>query len=238
MIAGELKTLWQLLRGVPRTGTHAERLQGFYAPQAAHYDRFRERLLEGRAELVEQLMIKAGERVVELGAGTGRNAEYYRAQIPNLAGVELVDLCPALLAQARRRVIQWANVAVIEADATHYRPSGEVDHVYFSYALTMIPDWSTAIDNALAMLRPGGTLGVVDFYHSQTQPAPGMAQHGGWSRHFWPWWFRHDGVRLSAAHLPYLQERVQQRYLREGLAPVPYLPGLRVPYYVLVGTKS
>ena len=72
--------------------------------------------MEGRAELVEQLMIKAGERVVELGAGTGRNAEYYRAQIPNLAGVELVDLCPALLAQARRRVIQWANVAVIEAE--------------------------------------------------------------------------------------------------------------------------
>lgn len=102
--------------------------------------------MEGRAELVEQLMIKAGERVVELGAGTGRNPEYYRPQIPNLAGVELVDLCPALLAQARRRVIQWANVAVIEADATHYRPFGEVDHVYFSYALTMIPDWSTAIE--------------------------------------------------------------------------------------------
>jgi hypothetical protein len=36
--------------------------------------------------------------------------------------------------------------------------------VYFSYALTMIADWRRALDNALAMLAPGGTLGVVDFH--------------------------------------------------------------------------
>ena len=42
--------LLSLLRGMPRSATHEERLQAFYAPQAAHYDAFRERLLQGRRE--------------------------------------------------------------------------------------------------------------------------------------------------------------------------------------------
>ncbi|MGB5833439.1 MAG: hypothetical protein WBG92_15785 [Thiohalocapsa sp.] len=50
---------------------------------------------------------------------------------------------------------------VIEADACTYRPARPVDLVYFSYALTMIPDWPAAIDNALAMINTGGLLGVV-----------------------------------------------------------------------------
>jgi SAM-dependent methyltransferase len=66
------------------------------------------------------------------------------------------------------------NVRVIEGDAVTYRPDGPVDCVYFSYSLTMIPNWEGALGNALAMLKPGGRLGVVDFYVSQPVPAPGL----------------------------------------------------------------
>ncbi len=58
-----------------------------------------------------------------------------------------------------------------------YRPADPADCVYFSYALTMIPDWRRAIDNAIAMLAPGGTLGVVDFHLPDAglgQPASGV----------------------------------------------------------------
>ena len=38
------------------------------------------------------------------------------------------------------------------------------DVVRESYSLTMIPDWFAALDQAYAMLKPGGTIGIVDFF--------------------------------------------------------------------------
>src|SRR5258706_8024150 len=46
-----------MLRGIPQSGTHAENLQSFYGTQADDYDRFRERLLQGRAELITRLRL-------------------------------------------------------------------------------------------------------------------------------------------------------------------------------------
>ena len=128
----------RLVRGQPPTGSHAERLQAFYDPQAEQYDAFRERLLHGRAELMDLLAPAPGAEAVELGAGTGCNLGFLGERLPTLANIDLVDLCPALLEQARRRTRGLPNVRVIEADAVSYRPAGQVDLVYFSYSLTMI----------------------------------------------------------------------------------------------------
>lgn len=238
MIGTDARILWQLLRGQPGRGTHAERLQAFYAPQASRYDAFRERLLHGRRELVEMLDPRPGSRVVELGAGTGRNLAFFGDRIETLERFDLVDLCPALLAEARRKTAGMPRVHVTEADATSWHPDKPVDIVYFSYALTMIPDWRGAIDNALAMLRPGGTLGIADFYVSDPLPGPGAVRHSGFARWFWPRWFGHDGVRLDPDHLRHLIERVPVHQLQESRAPVPYLVRLRVPYYVFIGHKT
>lgn len=235
MIWGDAQVLMRLLRGQPRRGNLAERLQAFYSPQAEHYDAFRERLLHGRAELIERLSPGPGDSLVELGAGTGRNLGFLGERLGSLARVELVDLCPALLEQARKRTAGLPNVRVIEGDAETYQPDGAVDCVYFSYSLTMIPNWEGALGNALAMLKPGGRLGVVDFYISQPTPAPGLTRHGWVSRRFWPRWFGHDGVHPNPAHLPALRRLLPNHAFTEHSAPVPYLPGLRVPYYCFVG---
>jgi S-adenosylmethionine-diacylgycerolhomoserine-N-methlytransferase len=237
MIGSDARVLVQLLRGQPRRGPLAERLQAFYAPQAGHYDRFRERLLHGRRQLIERLDPPPGARLVELGAGTGRNLLFFGPRIGKFAQVDLVDLCPALLDQARERSRHWPNVRTQEADVLCYRPEQPVDCVYFSYSLTMIPDWRGALENALAMLRPGGVLGVVDFYVSEPDPAPGLVRHRALSRWFWPRWFAHDGVRPDSRHLPALRQLLPDHRLQECTAPVPYLPGLRVPYYLFVGRR-
>jgi S-adenosylmethionine-diacylgycerolhomoserine-N-methlytransferase len=231
----DARVLLRLVRGQPRRGSLAERLEAFYAPQAEHYDAFRERLLHGRAELMALLAPAPGERVVELGAGTGRNIELLGERVGTLGQVDLVDLCPALLELARRRACHHPNVRVIEADAVTYRPEEPVDCVYFSYSLTMIPDWRGALTNAVSMLRPGGALGLVDFYVSEPAPALGLARHGAFTRWFWPRWFGHDGVHPNPNHLATLRRLLPDHQLVEGCAPVPYLPGLRVPYYIFVG---
>jgi S-adenosylmethionine-diacylgycerolhomoserine-N-methlytransferase len=232
---GDAQVLWRLVQGQPRSGSLAQRLDAFYGPQAEHYDAFRERLLHGRAALMAMLAPQPGAEVVDLGAGTGRNLGFLGERLAGLRTIDLVDLCPALLEQARRRTRGMPNVRVVEADAVTYRPAGRVDLVYLSYSLTMIPNWEDALANALAMVKPGGALGVVDFYVSEPDPAPGLARHGVLTRWFWPRWFGHDGVHPNPAHLATLRRLLPDHRLREGLAPVPYLPGVRVPYYVFVG---
>jgi S-adenosylmethionine-diacylgycerolhomoserine-N-methlytransferase len=228
-IVGDARILWRMARGQSSRGDHATRLQSFYAPQAERYDSFRERLLHGRRELIDRLEIGAGMRVVELGCGTGSALDHLGPHAARCAGIQMVDLCPALLAIARRRAAAFDNVEVIEADATLWRPAVEVDRVLLSYALTMIPDWNAVIANAVAMLKPGGRLGVVDFHI----PAAG----GAFANGFWRRWFAHDGVHLSAAHLPTLLARLPDAWSEERRAPLPYLPGLLAPYYLYVGRR-
>ena len=224
---GEGQVLLRMLRGLPRGGSHAERLQGFYAPQAEHYDAFRSRLLHGREELITLLELEPGMRVVELGCGTGASLGFLGAKLDGLARYDMVDLCPALLAQARRRAGERRNVVVHEADATTWSPLQAADRVLISYALTMIPDWRQAVANAQAMLAPGGLLGVVDFH----------LPRGGRLNGFWRRWFAHDGVHLSAEHLTVLRESLPDHWHTERRAAAPYLP-IAAPYYLFIGRRE
>ena len=236
-LRGDFAVVQRMLRGMPRAASHAEALSAFYAPQARHYDRFRERLLHGREALIGRLPLADGARVVELGGGTGRNAEFFGAKLGGIESLTIVDVCAPLLAEARQRARRITQLRVVEADATTYEPDEPVDVVYFSYALTMIPDWHAAIANAIAMLKPGGVLGVVDFYVSPARANAGFAQHNALTRAFWPAWFRHDGVRVSSQHFPELRRLLPDHAFIEARANVPYLPLGRVPYYVFVGRK-
>jgi len=230
-LRNDLVVLRRMFRGMPRNATHAESLQAFYGPQATHYDAFRDRLLPGRAALIEQLPLPDNASVVELGGGTGRNLDFFGARLDRLASIEIVDLCPALLEVSRARAQHWPQVRVVEGDATVYQPQAPVDCVYFSYALTMIPNWRAALVNALAMLKPGGVLGVVDFYIAPPRSALGRVRHGVLERSLWRRWFAHDGVHLDSEHLLTLERMFPQHTTFESRAPVPYLPGVRVPYY-------
>lgn len=130
------------------------------------------------------------------------------------------------------------QVRIVEADATTYRPAGAVDCVLLSYALTMIPDWRGAIDNAIAMLRPGGCLAVVDFHVGRAEATPGRLQQSMFGRWFWRRWFAHDGVLLDAAHLDHLTARLPRHRLSERRAALPLLPLLRARHYLFLGRRD
>lgn len=239
-LTSDLKVLYHLALRPVRGADHASRLESFYAGQAEAYDHFRRRLLHGREELWSRLEAPDGGTWVDLGGGTGSNLELLGPRLQRLGQVLVVDLSPSLLAVARRRIAErgWQHVQAVEADATTFRPSRPADVVTFSYSLTMIPDWFAALENALAMLRPGGLLGVVDFYVSRKYPDEGCVRHGWWTRTLWPAWFALDNVFLSPDHLPFLRRHLEVLHLQERRARVPYLPLVRVPYYVFIGRKA
>jgi S-adenosylmethionine-diacylgycerolhomoserine-N-methlytransferase len=236
----DLKTLFHLAMKRNKGRNHVERLENFYAGQADGYDDFRRRLLHGRRELFSAIPI-AGQGVwVDLGGGTGSNFEAFGEQIGKIGKGYVVDLSPSLLSVAKRRISRngWKNVVVAQDDAAAFRPAeGAADVVTFSYSLTMIPNWFSAVENAWLMLKPGGRIGVVDFYISRKHPATPMKRHGRLTRAFWPLWFGIDNVFLSPDHLPFLSSRFETLHLVENRAKVPYLPFGRAPYYLFIGKK-
>lgn len=235
----DLKILYHLTMKPIRGKDHAARMESFYAGQAGAYDDFRKRLLKGREELWQAIDVPEGGVWVDLGGGTGSNLEYFGERIERLKKIYVVDLSPSLLEVARRRAEErgWQQVETVEADATTFRPPEGADVVTCSYSLTMIPDWFAAIDNARAMLREGGQMGVVDFYVSRKYPADGLKRHGWFTRSFWPVWFAGDNVFPSPDHVPYLHRHFEPVHFTESKARVPYLFFLRTPYYTFVGRK-
>ncbi len=237
-LRADLGVLRAMLRGMPSAASHADRLAAFYAPQVEHYDRFRERLLHGREQMIQKIALPAHAHVVDLGGGTGRNIEFFGARAGQIDSYDVVDLCAPMLEHARKRSARFPQLKLHHADATEWQPVAPVDAVILSYALTMIPNWRAALVSALSMLKPDGVLGVVDFYVAADRPLPGCSAHSWAARRFWPLWFGHDGVRLDAAQLPTLCSMLRVHEITEAHAPVPYLPWLRVPYYAFIGHRQ
>lgn len=237
----DLKVLYHLTLSPVRGKSHQDRLESFYGGQAQDYDSFRKRLLQGRQELYSSIAVPSDGCWVDVGGGTGSNLEYLGDAIKQLRVAYVVDLTPSLLKVADERITArgWTNVKTLHADATTLSlPEGQLaDVVTFSYSLTMIPDWFAAIDAAWRLLKPGGTIGVVDFYVSRKWPESNRARHAWSTRHFWRTWFDADNVFPSPDHISYLQHRFKTVSLTESRAKLPYMPFVRMPYYHFIGTK-
>lgn len=235
----DLTTLLHLVKPT-RGDSHTERLENFYRGQASNYDSFRARMLHSRAEMMRSIEIPDGGRWLDCGGGTGSNFEAIAAEVPRLRSVEIVDLCRPLLRIAKSRIAArgWANVTTRCADVTSYRPDDLVDVVTFSYSLTMIPNWFDAIENALRVLKPGGQVGIVDFYVSQKHPAAGRRRHTLATRTLWPAWFQSDNVFVSEDHLPYLASKFETQLIVETAGKLPFVPLLKIPHYRFVGRTS
>jgi S-adenosylmethionine-diacylgycerolhomoserine-N-methlytransferase len=243
-IRNDLKILYHLVLRPVRGASHAQRMENFYSGQAEGYDDFRKRLLQGREHVYRTLGDAVGESAdkiwVDFGGGTGANLEFIGPKISQYRKVYVVDLATSLLGIVNKRSERngWKNVEAVTGDATTWTPpEASADIVTFSYSLTMIPDWFAAIDNALRILKPGGKIGVIDFYVSRKFAAEGLKRHSWSTRNFWPVWFSSDNVFPSADHIPYLSSRFETVSLQEHVAKVPYLPLMRTPYYQFIGTK-
>ncbi len=221
--------------------THVERLNSFYGYQAAEYDAFRKKFLRGRDALAARLIFTPHSRWCDLGCGTGYLLELVPPSARDCQEIILVDLCEPLLNQARQRIKSknWSNCHIVSADTTSFQPDRQVDIVTISYSLSMTPDWFATIDQAYQMLKPGGILGVVDFYVARKYPPlKGAMPQPFWTRHFWPIWFDTDNVKPCADHMPYLAQRFEIESLEVGRTSVPGMPWFRPPYFVFLGSRQ
>jgi demethylmenaquinone methyltransferase/2-methoxy-6-polyprenyl-1,4-benzoquinol methylase len=117
-----------------------------------------------RRRAVARLGLKPGERVMEVGCGTGRNLALLREAVGSEGEVIGVDASAGMLAEAQKMISRssWQNVVLIHEDAAKLAFDQPVDVAYFSLSYSVLPDRDAALDAAWNAVRPGGRLAVMD----------------------------------------------------------------------------
>jgi ubiquinone/menaquinone biosynthesis C-methylase UbiE len=117
-----------------------------------------------RKRAVNQLKLRQGDRVLEVGCGTGRNFPFLRDAVGSTGRIYGVDLSVGMLRRARKlcQTRQWTNFVLIEADAAHYVSQELFDGVLFSFSYNVMPHHRSVLRQVWKQLRPGGRLVIVD----------------------------------------------------------------------------
>lgn len=150
-------------------------MDAIYARQRHFYDLTRKYYLLGRDRLIARLDVPKGGTVLEVGCGTGRNLISVAKRYPD-AKLFGLDISEAMLTTARAKVAAAGfadRITLKQADATDFDPGSlfghaNFDRVFFSYTLSMIPDWQAAI--AQGTKATGGALHLVDFGQFERLP--------------------------------------------------------------------
>jgi S-adenosylmethionine-diacylgycerolhomoserine-N-methlytransferase len=169
------------------TGGHGGLMDSVYRRQRHIYDLSRKFYLLGRDGLIAGLTPPAGGAVLEIGCGTGRNLIAVGKAWPE-ARLYGVDISEAMLKTARKAVMKAGladRVVLAQGDACAFDAGAlfgreRFERVFISYALSMIPDWESALRQAAGCVAPGGRLEFVDF--GQQDGLPGF-----WRRALFGW---------------------------------------------------
>ncbi|KUJ41305.1 methyltransferase type 11 [Streptomyces albus subsp. albus] len=137
------------------------------------YSRQETRRLGDQADTLARLLHQgtaypAGSRVLEVGCGVGAQTVHLVANSPR-ARIVAVDIAEDSLARARARVaarapgaqVEWHRADLFEPPF----PDGSFDHLFVCFVLEHLPDPQRALTGLRRLLRPGGSLTVIEGDH-------------------------------------------------------------------------
>ena len=148
----------------------SRRVERVYGVLARVYDGFFDWALgPGRRYAVSQLRPQPGERILEIGVGTGLSLPLY----PVGCEVVGIDISEPMLEQARARLdgLEHASVLLQLMDARKLAyGDGHFDKVLAPYVISVVPDPARVLAEIVRVCRPGGTVIVVNHFQSAFPP--------------------------------------------------------------------
>src|SRR5579872_1765214 len=130
---------------------------------------------------IDRLDLSPGQRVVDLGCGTGGTTLELAARVGSGGEVLGVDIAEGMLARARERVAEAGieNVTFERADVqVHPFGEGRFDRAYSRFGVMFFDDLVAAFANVRRSLRPGGLLSFAcwqDVFANEWMLVPGLA---------------------------------------------------------------
>jgi S-adenosylmethionine-diacylgycerolhomoserine-N-methlytransferase len=196
-----------------------ENMDRMYRYQRYFYDATRKFYLFGRDRLIAQMDVQPGETVLEVGCGTGRNLVILAKKFGRTKFFGL-DASSEMLktAQAKVDANKVSNVDLRVALADDFTANGTFglaepfDSIYFSYSITMIPTWRESIANALANLKPGHKVYIVDFYDQKGLPH--------WFQKVLKVWLKQFHVQFWNDLMPHLESLEKEGQIKLDISEV------------------
>jgi phosphatidylethanolamine/phosphatidyl-N-methylethanolamine N-methyltransferase len=135
---------------------------------------------------IESLGINAGERVLEVGVGTGLSLKAY----PSHAHVTGVDLSEEMLGLADERIkeSQWSHINVMPMNAEELVfPDASFDVVTSFHVISVVSNPKRMMSEMIRVCRPGGRILIVNHFRSPNRwiaklvdSAGTFTRHLGW----------------------------------------------------------
>jgi phosphatidylethanolamine/phosphatidyl-N-methylethanolamine N-methyltransferase len=132
-------------------------VEGVYDKLAKVYDLiFGPTLHPGRLRAIQRMDIQPGERVLEVGVGTGINLSLY----PKQCSVTGIDFSGSMLEKARERAAKGLrNVRLLQMDAADLKFADDsFDIVYAPYLISVVPDPIGVAQEMRRVCRDGGRI--------------------------------------------------------------------------------
>ena len=120
----------------------------------------------GRVAAINLLEIKPGDRVLEVGVGTGLNLPLY----PRDCSVAGIDISVEMLRKARERAkeLERTGVTLSVMDASNLEfPADTFDHVLATYVISAVPDPVKTLLEMRRVCKPGGHVVILNHFKSE-----------------------------------------------------------------------
>ncbi len=145
--------------------------------------------------VVQQLGLRPGTSVADIGAGTGYFAIPMARAVAPGGHVFAVDMQPEMLDRLRARLEPGVPVVLVEGEAARTTLTDHgVDLAFYANVWHEFDDQAAVIAEAARILRPGGRIAILDWRPDVEQPpgpplehriaaadVEGALRRGGWS---------------------------------------------------------